>query len=107
MGYLSRILSSRDIQCVEALGLLKPSHGPAKDPVHQNDRQHYANPLALIPILVSILRQYTFPINLALRRKLSLVHALAAAAAVVGAIAELVDHHAAEDVALLLEVSTL
>lgn len=42
-----------------------------------------------------------------MRRKLCLVHAVAAGAAGVGALGEFVDHHALEDVGLVVDATSL
>ena len=69
--------------------------------VPNNDTYQDTNPLARPARRVAISLQHTRARNLALRRKRSVVHAFAAGAAGVGALRELVDHHALEDVRLV------
>ena len=83
--------------------LLNSHHPPRYQTITQKNSQHDTNPLPFISRAVSILRQHAFAVNLALRCQRGHVHALAIGPAVVDTrAAKFVDHHAAEDVGLLL-----
>lgn len=81
--------------------LPQATHPPPQHAISQQNRQHNADPLALVADAVSVQRQHAAAVDLAIGGKRGGVHALAARAARVGAVAEFVDHHAAKDVGLL------
>ena len=79
-------------------------HGPSHEPIDNNNRQHDTDPFARVASTVSILRQYSLPINFALRRQCALVETVTPFVAVIRSLTEFIDHHASENVRLLREV---
>ena len=75
--------------------------------VSHGDPDQNTNPLARPALRVAISLQDPSSRNLTLRRKMSLVHTVAAGAAGIGAPRELVNHHALEDVGLVASGFTL
>ena len=84
----------------------RPKRDPPRKAVKDDDRQHEAHPLARRALRVVVDFQHRFAVDLALRGEVGRVHAVAGRGAWrrrgarVGAVRELVDHHALEDVCL-------
>lgn len=84
------------------LSLPPPQRPPPQHPIPHENRHQDADPLPLVPEPVPVQSQHALAIDQALRGEGGVVHALASRAAGIGAVvAELVDHHTAEDVGLL------
>ena len=83
---------------------LEVCYDPAKEPVNGQYCDENSYPFACLSFFVSILGKHTLPINLALRGQFGLIHAVAAVAAAICTMCKFVDHHALEDVGLLLSV---
>ena len=79
-------------------------HSPPHEPIDNNNRQHDTDPFARVASTVSILLQYSLPINFALRSQCALVETVTPLAAVIRSLTEFIDHHASENVRLLREV---
>lgn len=77
---------------------------PARYPISCNYGHHDTNVVARVACAVAILPQHSLAGNLALVGKLRDVHALAGIPAPVGAVGELVDHHAFKDVLLVVPI---
>ena len=88
-----------------ALCLPQMCHSPSHKPIYNDNCQHDTDPFARVSGTVPILLQYSLAVNLALGSQCALVHAMTPSAAVVGSVAEFVDHHASENVSLLKGVS--
>ena len=76
-------------------------HSPTHKSINNDNCQHDTDPFASVAGTVPILLQYSLAVNLALGSQCALVHAMTPFAAVIGSVAEFVDHHASEDVSLL------
>lgn len=87
-----------------------PQGQKSKEPITDNDAQHYAKPLPDFAVLVRIFigLQNCSATDFTLTFKITLVHAMiirfAGYVAVVNSVLELIDHHGLEDVSLVVDI---
>ncbi len=98
-------LKYQSMSLKKALRLPQMRHSPTHEPINDDNCQHDTDPFASVSGTVPILLQYSLAVNLALGSQCALVHAMTPSAAVIGSVAEFVDHHASENVSLLRGVS--